>query len=558
MQNNKAQGTIKNFSKKFHQNNSAQGTIGNFLKKFHQKNNAQGTIEYLIIIAIIIVIGLIVAGISTNMFDIQQITQTNDQLKGQLGVGGISVIESITNTSNDTGLLNFKNNSGETITITKITTENGENKYNETIQQGNNELIQLTNTCECEPNQKTKTCEFQITYKTKHGLEKTITQKTIIQCEDNPEPTEDPILPDHCFKNENELIQICSLQDLNQIRDKLDGNYILMKDIDASETINWNGILGWEPIGNDPNAFTGSFNGNNKTINGIYVNRLSLSSIGFFGEIVNAEIINLKLTDLNITGNSFVGGLSGYSNNSTINNIFCSGTIKGKSNGVYTGGIIGYFQLSNLTKIHNTSNVIGGQYVGGISGKIENYSTINQSYNTGNIISNSQHIGGLAGYLNSNVSINDSYNTGNISFNSGLKQYYGGIAGTIVGSQIINCYNTGNITGLTNSAGITPLVSGPTGHVKNSYNTGKILGTNSPSGIIDMLLSNGKATNVWWFNQPDDNASVCGVTGCGTITQINEFFDQTHAVYTTNPTWDFENIWTSQENNYPILKWQIE
>ncbi|MDD4250942.1 MAG: BspA family leucine-rich repeat surface protein [Candidatus ainarchaeum sp.] len=162
-----------------------------------QNNNAQGTVEYLIIIAIIIVIGLIVAGISTNMFQAQQITQTTNQLKGQIGTNGISITDAITNTTDNNGFLNFKNNTGETITLTKIIVDNGElNDYNnKQIYSGNNELIQLNHTCECESNQKTKTCEFQITYKTKYGLEQKIKQSITVQCEENIEPIKEPIIP---------------------------------------------------------------------------------------------------------------------------------------------------------------------------------------------------------------------------------------------------------------------------------------------------------------------------------------------------------------------------
>jgi hypothetical protein len=132
----------------------------------------QGTIEYLIIIAIIVVIGLVVTGLSTNMFDTQQITRTTGEIKGQIGSGGISVIDTVANYEGD-GYLNLKNTSGETITLTKIATTETENEY-DNIQwtQENTKLIQTENLCTCEAGQTTKTCEIEIYYTTKHGLEK--------------------------------------------------------------------------------------------------------------------------------------------------------------------------------------------------------------------------------------------------------------------------------------------------------------------------------------------------------------------------------------------------
>jgi len=65
------------------QNSKAQGTIGNFLKKFHQNNRAQGTIEYLIIIAIVVVIALVVVGLLTGFFATGSSVTTTQQTISQ-------------------------------------------------------------------------------------------------------------------------------------------------------------------------------------------------------------------------------------------------------------------------------------------------------------------------------------------------------------------------------------------------------------------------------------------------------------------------------------------
>jgi hypothetical protein len=216
---------------------------------------AQGTIEYLIIIAIVIVIGLIIATMSTSMFNQTQIIQTSDNLKGQIGVGGISIKDTIADYT-ETGLINIKNNSGETITLTKITTTSGENEYEKPITQGNTQLIQTNNLCQCEPNQTTKTCTYNIYYETRHGLEKKITQTITVNCQDNititdntttPNPT-----PDGTLENPWRITTCIELQDMNK---NLDGNYILGNDIDCGLDTNnsggalYNGGLGFSPIG---------------------------------------------------------------------------------------------------------------------------------------------------------------------------------------------------------------------------------------------------------------------------------------------------------------------
>jgi len=46
-----------------------------FVREFSKNSIAQGTIEYLIVIAIVIVIGLLVTSLATGFFDSQQITK---------------------------------------------------------------------------------------------------------------------------------------------------------------------------------------------------------------------------------------------------------------------------------------------------------------------------------------------------------------------------------------------------------------------------------------------------------------------------------------------------
>ena len=60
-------------------------------------NGAQGTIEYLVIIAIIVVISLVVVGLATSTIGSSstQIGSSSDKL-GNLTSGGISVVEAVT------------------------------------------------------------------------------------------------------------------------------------------------------------------------------------------------------------------------------------------------------------------------------------------------------------------------------------------------------------------------------------------------------------------------------------------------------------------------------
>jgi len=73
----------------------------------------------------------------------------------------------------------------------------------------------------------------------------------------------------------------------------------------------------WTPIGNisgdEQGSFKGAFNGNGKTISGIYVdNPADFEAVGFFGLIEGVYVVNLQLRNVDISGSGFAGGLVGY------------------------------------------------------------------------------------------------------------------------------------------------------------------------------------------------------------------------------------------------------
>ena len=83
-------------------------------------------------------------------------------------------------------------------------------------------------------------------------------------------------------------------------------------EIDASSTSSWYSGAGWLPIGNSGSKFRANYNGQSFTINGLFIYRPNEDYIGLFGDIGSPPIIqNINLVNVNITGEDFVGGLSG-------------------------------------------------------------------------------------------------------------------------------------------------------------------------------------------------------------------------------------------------------
>lgn len=236
--------------------------------------------------------------------------------------------------------------------------------------------------------------------------------------------------------------QITNGDDLFDMRNKPEAYYILMNDIDLTEWIaEDNPEQGWLPIPN----FKGYFDGNNKTIRGLYINRPTTDNVGLFQTCYAKEIKDLtimepriigkddvgvlsgtekgyahRITIINpqVKGNDHVGGLSGSIAAKAVDNIILGGLIEGTDyvGGVYgctTGSIGGHHWLSpnnpGLQRIYSSAYVKGDAGVGGIVGKVKThyfvvtnqYSGIKTEYKIGGGMHNCR----FSGYVEAEKSV---------------------------------------------------------------------------------------------------------------------------------------------------------
>ena len=110
--------------------------------------------------------------------------------------------------------------------------------------------------------------------------------------------------------------EIRDWHDLDAVRQNLDGDYIIVNDLDQTtagydEHVG-NPAEGWNPIGEvDRNAveftsFTGQIDGNGHKITGLQINRPKETDLGLFAMIgEKTTISNLILTELDVTGKEF-------------------------------------------------------------------------------------------------------------------------------------------------------------------------------------------------------------------------------------------------------------
>ncbi|EKD29086.1 MAG: filamentous hemagglutinin outer membrane protein, partial [uncultured bacterium] len=268
-----------------------------------------------------------------------------------------------------------------------------------------------------------------------------------------------------------QIVDVYGLQGVNTL---LSSNFILNNNIDASGTVNWNGGLGFDPLGDNVSAFTGDLNGNNFEVSNITINRPLEIFVGLIGFASGSAISNIGVSG-NVTGGSWVGGIAGDIILSTISNSYNATNVIGST---WVGGIAGYNNMSTISYSYNTGDISGGTDVGGISGVSSSGANINNSYNTGTISGNDE-IAGICGY-NNQSSISYSYNTGNIT---GSNMVGGVVGNNFHNSTITYSYNTGNISGDDCIGGVTGYNSW-TSSITKTYSIGQITGNTNYGGLV--------------------------------------------------------------------------
>ncbi len=287
----------------------------------------------------------------------------------------------------------------------------------------------------------------------------------------------------------------------------LNGKYILMADIDLS---GYSSGEGWVPIGSNTAPFTGQFDGNGFIIKNLMINRPNTNYQGLFGATDStAELVNVTLENVNVTGSYYTGSLVGQNYQGRITNSYSTGSVRGN---YFTGGLVGKNLYGAITSSYFTGSVTGVvHYTGGLVGK--NYrGAIMNSYSTGSVTGGSDETGGLVG-------LND-----------------GGI--------ISNCYSIASVTGKLYYTG--GLVGWNSGSIANSYSAGSVTGVRYTGGLVGYMSSGTKVAYSYWDVQASGiTASAAGMGR--TTTQMKQ--------QATFINWDFTNTWAIDEGkSYPYLR----
>ena len=253
----------------------------------------------------------------------------------------------------------------------------------------------------------------------------------------------------------------------------------------------------WTPIGTESQPYTGTFDGNGKTITGLTVTG-SDRYTGLFG-FIKGTVKNVVLTEINITSGTFVGGVAGWSFGGNIENCSVSGSVSGSD----VGGVVGYQQGGSITGCSSSATVKGTQRAGGVAGATNSGATLTACYATGDVTvendgTNNSHAGGVVGY-NGGGTLTACYATGSVTGSGSGTIYVGGVTGSNNLGTLTACYHAKRN------------INGPNG------TTGGVVGRN----FKDSMIGGGIITACYW----GDNGQTQGIgedqVGTGGTTQVD-------------------------------------
>lgn len=277
---------------------------------------------------------------------------------------------------------------------------------------------------------------------------------------------------------ETEPYIIATAAQLDEVRDFPSACFELSKDIDLSSYLNPNSS-GWRPI----EYFTGKFDGKKHTIKGLWISLSSISNVGLFANIQGSSDDKIA----------------------SVSNLFVNISKKGITGGSRVGGICGNLSYGIIENCMVTGDISGGEYVGGVVGGSNGYSSIiSQCASSGNIIATNRYVGGILGGYSESWSIENCYSIANVkaegSYNSGA---YG------IGGYAKNCYFAGTI-----------------------------------SGADDVFPLSYYKTNSYYDSE---KTKISGKQGALTTKEMKQ--------QASFQGWDFDKIWTIQEGvDYPKLR----
>lgn len=328
--------------------------------------------------------------------------------------------------------------------------------------------------------------------------------------------------------------KVATCDDLQDINNDLDAYYVQTGNVDCSDTVNWNSGVGFLPIGEGSANFTGTYDGQNFSINNLVINEDGSEEVGLFRYPDGATIKKIHLV-----GGYFDSDASGY-NGSIAARAYdtdfsdCSSTMEARS--VAQAGLVGAFLGGTMTRCW-------------YSGDIDS---------TGNA-----YTAGLVAVA-SDVVFTDIYTAGTLNGDT----YSGSLMGSVDGGSVTNAYSSMDVTSVATvySGGLFGILSrlspsDPNGSITNTFFAGSFTETASNAGAITGVIGDTDFDGVYY----DQDGCGCtpaignGSPSSGSVTAVNT--DGSDPNYfkgnnTNEPmaSWDFDTVWQTNTGDFPTLR----
>ena len=295
----------------------------------------------------------------------------------------------------------------------------------------------------------------------------------------------------------------------------------------------WRNGWGWTPVGfNDEISFTGTFQGNGKTIANLYIHQPPSDNVvdlfGLFGWVGSTGVIdgvNLRDANIRIQYGAMVGALAG-GNYGTIRDSSATGRINSDGPwGESVGGLVGDNSgsiASSYAKVEIAGNAF---YVGGLAGynscRFPDYTicgSIVASYSSGADVTGNQsgdtvRVGGLVGANSGTINASYSHSLVKATSNNAV---VGGLAGANWGAgEITASYSHSPVKATGNGVSVGGLASGNLGAITASYATGTVLATGANAFVGGLVSGNSGTITAAYSRSPikatGNNAIVGGL-----------------------------------------------
>lgn len=354
--------------------------------------------------------------------------------------------------------------------------------------------------------------------------------------------------------------QITTCAQLEEINSNLSANYKLMNSVDCSGSLftpigsSFGGLTGTfdggfhtissvtisRPTDSDVGIF-GFIEGG--SVSNLNITDASVEGQSYVGVLVggtnaNGSIDHVTITNSNAMGEAFVGGLAGIVFQFSVSNSGTSNTtVSGTNNSGTTSWIGGFAGEINFADV-SSSYVLGGgvagnsddptqsQYVGGFVGDDGNNSNVSDVFSTADVTGHN-YVGGLSGRIN-DTAYARTYASGNVSGDN----YVGGLAGGLYGGVIDHSFSTGNVTGFT---------------------SGGLVGITNTGYGGDIITSAWDVTRSGQSDCVGDLEISITCTGVNVANIAPNYFMNNHTNSPIN-AWDFSSLWRTHAATYPTFQ----